>query len=263
MTTTAAPLDRALALARAALGLSSLQLRTTGDGVPAQRADGSGYLLVVPVRLGESVQILSAVADRPFDAATADALVELGPLLAALLPDGAVRSAELALLDAEADNAQIAAELDVVTAALVSARHASPGGDGAAEVALDEAVSAVRRLQRQLRAESLDAGPAAALARLGAVVTGDTSVLAGLRPALAVAVQRVAETLQRLDESGQLGVEITELTVKFRVGHADKVRDASELERWCRRVSALGGELVRLPDGVELQLTRPRHEGRR
>ena len=252
--------DRALALIQRALRLSALTLHPAGAAVPSQR-DAGGYLLAVPIRVGGEVQVLTAEADRPFDAALADTVVELASVFAELAaadpPAGRSRAATQAVLDLEADRAGIAARLDGVADALVAAKHAAT--DPAAVDAVEHALTLLRREQRRLRAETLDAGLAAALRRNGTAVVGDEGRLASLPPALAVAVERVAEALSwqavsEQDDPGQISVEVTDLVVKFRLDSAEKMRDASELDRWGRRVSALGGELVMQPRGVELWL---------
>lgn len=259
MAATPIALDRALALVRRVLRLSALALHPRGAAVPTQR-DANGYLLAVPVRIGDAVQVLTAEADRPFDEALAETVVELAALLADLAaagPAGAARAAAQAVLDLEADRAQIAAQLDAVTDALVTAKHAAI--DPADIDGIEHALGLVRREQRRLRAETLDAGLPAALRRLDCAVIGDEAALRALPPALAVAVQRVAEALAAAatrgrDEPGRISVEITELVVKFRLDSAEKIQDASELDRWSRRVSALGGELAVEPGGVDLRL---------
>jgi len=261
MTATSPELGRALALARRTLRLTTLSLRPAGAAVPAQRDDT--YVLAVPIRVGGVVYVLTAEADRPFDSAMAETVVEFAGLFAGLADPS---SANQAVLDLEADRAQIATELEVVAEALVAAKHAAIEPADAA--AVEHALTLLRREQRRLRAYTLDAGLAAALRHGGLTVGGDVDRLVDLPPALAVAVQRVAEALSReargdSDEPGQISVEVTELEVKFRLDSADKIRDASELDRWGRRVSALGGELVVQPGGVDLKLPDRRDEGRR
>lgn len=262
MTAPSPALDRALALARRALHLTGLALHPAGSSVPAQRAE-DGYVLAVPVRVGDAVQVVTAEADRPFDSALAETVVEFAGFLAELADAG---PASQAVLDLEADRAQIAAELDVVADALVRAKHSAI--EPADVDAVEHALTLLRREQRRLRAQSLDAGLASALQQAGLTVLGDVERLAAIPPALAVAVQRVAEALRReasgdSDEAGQISVEFTDLVVKFRLDSAEKIRDASELDRWGRRVSALGGELSVQPGGVELRLPARRDEGRR
>jgi hypothetical protein len=233
-----------------------------GRAVPAQRGPGEAdYRLVVPIRAGGRVRALTAEADHPFDAELAEVLVELGAVLSAPLSTEGIatrRAAGQALLDLEADRAQTAADLDAVADGLVAARHALAEAGSPTE-AIDRALLRVRVLRRDLRAQALDAGPAAALRSLGFSLTGDIDVLARLTPPAAIAVQRIAEAIARRDEPVQTVAHVTELAVKFRVESAEKVCDASELERWDRRVSALGGELLLHPGGVELLLPQPRH----
>ena len=262
MTVASPALDRALALAQRALQLSALALLPAGTAVPAQR-DENAYLLAVPIRIGGVVHVLTAEADRPFDPALAETVVELAGLFAGFADAGA---ASQAVLDLEADRAQIAAELDVVANALVAAKHAAI--EPADVDAVEHALTLLRREQRRLRAHTLDAGLASALRQCGLTVAGEVERLASLPPAFAVAIERVADALCRAaraetDEAAQISVEVTELEVKFRLESAEKIRDASELDRWGRRVSALGGELVVQPRGVEVKLPARRDKGRR
>lgn len=261
MTVALPALNRALALTQRALRLTSLALHPAGAAVPAQRDEA--FVLAVPIRVGGAVHVLTAEADRPFDAAMAETVVELAGLFAGLADSG---PASQAVLDLEADRAQIATELDIVVGALIAAKHTA--ADPADIEAVEHALTLLRRQQRRLRAHTLDAGVVSALHHCGLAVTGDLDRLGTLPPALAVVVQRVAEALVHgtygdVDEPGQISVEVTELVVKFRLDSAEKIRDASELDRWGRRVSALGGELVVQPGGVDLKLPVRRDEGRR
>src|SRR3954471_22275512 len=97
---TAAPpaLDHALALTQRALRLTSLALRPAGAAVPAQRDDA--FVLAVPIRVGGVVHVLTAEADRPFDAAMAEMVVALAGLFAGFADAG---PAGQAVLDLEAD----------------------------------------------------------------------------------------------------------------------------------------------------------------
>lgn len=250
MTASPLALDRALVLVRRALQLSTLALQPAGTAVPSQR-HANGYLLAVPIRVGDAVHVLTAEADRPFDEGMAETLVELARLFA-----GLADTAPQAVLDLEADRAQIAAELDVVADALVTAKHAA--SDPAGVEAVEHALALLRRQQRRLRAHALEAGLASALQHCGFAVVGDVQRLADLPPAVAVVVQRVAEAVSsgpagQPDERGQISAEVTDLAVKFRLDSADNIGDALELDRWGRRVRALGGELVVQPGGVELK----------
>lgn len=262
MTGASLALDRALALTQRALHLTSLTLHPAGAAVPAQR-DEHAYVLAVPIRLADGVHVLTASADRPFDPALAETVVELAGLFAGFADAG---PASQAVLDLEADRAQIAAELDVVADALIAAKHTAV--EPADIDAVERALTLLRREQRGLRAQTLDAGLESALQRCGLTVTGEIDRLKTLPPAQAVVVQRVAEALCRdvqaqADEAGQITVDVTEMEVKFRLESAEKIRDASELDRWGRRVSALGGELVVQPRGVDLRFPDRRDEGRR
>jgi hypothetical protein len=263
VTATSSALDRALELTQRALHLTSLTLHPAGVAVPPQRDSAEGYVLAVPIRLGDAVHVLTAESDQPFDPALAETVVELARLFAGFADAG---PANQAMLDLEADRAQIATDLDVVADALVAAKHTA--AEPADVESIEHALSLLRREQRRLRAHTLDAGLASALQHCGLALVGEIERLASLPPPVAVVVQRVAEALCRqaigdADEPGQISVEITELVVKFRLDSAEKIRDASELDRWGRRVSALGGELVVQPQGVELKFPARRAEGRR
>jgi len=253
MTAASPALSRALTLTQRALHLDALVLHPAGTAVPAQR-DNNAYVLAVPIRIGDAVHVLTASADRPFDPALAETVVELAGLFAGFADAG---PANQAVLDLEADRAQIAAELDVVADALIAAKHTAI--EPADIEAVEHALTLLRREQRRLRAETLDAGLESALYRCGLTIAGEVERLNKLPPAQAVLVQRVAEAVCRAalaeaDEAGQISVDVTELEVKFRLESAEKILDASELDRWGRRVSALGGELLVQPRGVDLRL---------
>jgi hypothetical protein len=256
--TSASPaLARALALTQRALHLTALTLHPPGAAVPAQRATngaGDAYVLAVSIPIGDSVHVLTAAADRPFDPALAETVVELAGVFAGFADSG---PASQAVLDLEADRAQIAAELDVVAGALIAAKHTAI--EPADVHGVEHALTLLRREQRRLRAQTLDAGLVSALQTGGISVVGDVDRLDRLPPAQAVVVQRVAEALSRAataqaDEVGHISVEVTELEVKLRLDSAENIGDASELDRWGRRVSALGGELLVQPRGVDLRL---------
>jgi signal transduction histidine kinase len=255
-------------------------------------------VLDVPVRRGAEVHgILTVTAPRPFtdvDAALLAAIADvLAPLLVADAASDAV-AAGRAVLDEEADRAQVAATLlDGVGEALVSVRYAAEmvGAGRVEPAALDEpvraALAAVRHAHRDLRAHALEAGLRSALRELSErragdrpddgmselrlLVDADDPQLDAISPPVAVTVQRVAEAALR-GASGQAVIRAfcADQRVKLFVESAEIAYDASELNRWARRVHALGGDLRLRPDGVELSLpaglwpqgSTAQHEGR-
>jgi hypothetical protein len=235
---------------------------TTSPGQPA------AWVLDVPVRrAGAWSAVLSASAVAPFTpeqaallqaVAAALSLVSLPPLPSPLVAGQAV-------LDAEADLALVAAELDeTVAESLVALRHTDPAQvRDAASAALAE----VRRIGRDLRAAALGDGLRAALAELrerGATVHASDAALDDAPPAVAVLVERVAEAVCRqVGGSVRITASADGFSVKLQVESADNAVDASELERWRRRAHALRGELRHWPGGVELSLpAAPGNEGR-
>jgi len=252
----------------------SLVLRSAPGGpveiaaVGSPPAGAGQWMLDVPVRRGDAWSaVLAAVAVAPF---TPDQAALLQAVAAALslvsLPGLPSRSvASQAVLDAEADLALVAAELDeTVAESIVALRHTDPAQVRAAASA---ALAEVRRIGRELRAVALGDGLRAALAELrerGATVQAADQALDDVAPAAAVLVERVAEAVCRqLGGRARITASADELTVKLRVESADNAIDASELERWRRRAHALRGELRHWPGGVELSLpTAPGNEGR-
>jgi hypothetical protein len=230
--------------------------------------DGDEWVLDVPVRRGDAWStVLAAVAVAPFTpeqaallqaVAAALSLVSLPPLPSRLV-------AAQAVLDAEADLALVAAELDeTVAESIVALRHTDPAQvRDAASAALAE----VRRIGRELRAAALGDGLRAALGELrerGATVHAEDVALDEVPPAVAVLVERVAEAVCRqLGGRTRITATAGKLSVKLRVESADNAIDASELERWRRRALGMRGELRHWLGGVELSLpTAPGHEGR-
>ena len=183
-----------------------------------------------------------------------------------------------AILDGEADRAQVAASLlEDLGNALVAIRYAAElvaaarADPGALDEPISAALAAYRNAYRDLRADALEAGLRAALHQLPDRFGGDrlNDGMPGLRvtvvaddprldvlpPALAVLVQRVAEAALRWSRgSAAVRVINSGLRVKLCVDSAEIAYDASELGRWSRRASALGGDLLLRPDGVELDL---------
>lgn len=224
---------------------------------PARRPLDDAWVLDVPLRRGGvAVGVLTAVSDAPFTPQLAGLLSDVAGALA-LATSAPVEVAARALLDAEADLAAFAAHLgETVGEALVALRHTLPADRDAA---LRETLRALREVQRELRATSLDGGLRAALLRLrepGVVgVDAADPLLDAVDPAPAVLVERVAVlTCRNAVGPVQITADIDGRTVKLRVLSADNAVDASELARWRRRAGALHGELRHWPGGVELIL---------
>jgi hypothetical protein len=283
--------DDVLAATRTALACSSQRLRSSHDvlaagagPVPAQGGP-QRWELDLPVRTSGQVSgVLTAVSDRPFTAGQGEALAGVADLLALVAahlrrPDPeAVVPAGRSILDAEADLAQAAGDLHAtVGQALVTIRYAADRvAAGHADAAsLDEpiraAVAAFRQVHRDLRAHALEAGLRVALREIAlregadrpddgrppltVAVDAEDPTLDEVPPAVAVAVQRVAEAaLRGATGQARVIVRMTPLGVKLTLECADIAYDASELDRWSRRVSALGGALRPRPHGVELEL---------
>jgi len=193
-------------------------------------------------------------------------------------PPRSVTDASQAILDGEADRAQVAASLlEELGDALVAIRYAAElvAAGGADPGAMDEpirvALAACRNAYRDLRAHALEAGVRAALQQLPDRFGGDRlhDGMPGLRvaveasdprldalpPAVAVLVQRVAEAaLRGATTHANVRAIRDGNRVKLCVDSAEIAYDASELSRWSRRASALGGDLLLRSDGVELDL---------
>ena len=286
-----------LQLAVHALGCDEMVLRDAAGGrvvtraqsaqVPQPRQPADRWALDAPVRRrGELFAVLTAAGAEPFTAERATALTALadtiGLAMAAARSDAAAartrRQAGQAVLDAEADRAQLAASVDDRVAHDLVALHytAERVRAGLADPAdLREparaALAAYRLAQRDVRSHALQAGLRAALAEVASraaadrpddgqpglrvTVTADDPRLDQLSPPIAVTLERVAEALLR-GATGQasLRAAVEGRTVKLRADSADIAYDASELDRWNRRVEALGGLLRADPDGVELTL---------
>jgi hypothetical protein len=292
----ATALPDVLQLSAQALGCDELVLRDAGGAgmlaraqgspVPMPRSEQDRWALDAPVRRrGAVLAVLTGSSSEPFTAEQAAALTALadalGLALAAARADDAGagrRQAGQAVLDSEADRAQLATALhhrvshDLValqyTAELVRAGKAAPGD---LREPVRAALTAYRQAQRDLRAHALEDGLRAALAELGrrvaadrpddghpplkVTIRADSPQLDELPPPVAVTVERVAEAVLR-GAAGQASVfaAVEGQTVKLRVDSADIACDASELDRWNRRVSALGGILESDQQGVELTL---------
>ena len=285
--------DQALALARDALGCARLTLRAGDDfggfaplsesaRVPEQ-GGADRWVLDLPVRARGTLHgVLTAVADRPFTEVDGRALGALADSLALGLSSAAgALPAARAVLDAEADRAQAAADLHAtVEQVLIPVRYAAERlrelhpDAGAVTEPLAAALAAVRHVHADLRAHALEAGLRVALgeiarsgrgdrpddgrAPLAVTVVADDPALDALPSAVAVTVQRVTEAVLRgATGSAKLLATYDGEGVKLRVECADTAYDASELDRWSRRVSALGGSLRLRPGGVELDVPAP------
>jgi hypothetical protein len=285
-----------LQLAAQALDCDELVLRDAMGGgvvaraqptpVPGQRDRVDRWALDAPVRRrGVVLAVLTGYSGRPFTTERAAALTALadtlGLALAAARADdagAARRQAGQAVLDAEADRAQLATALhdrvahDLVALQYTAARmlegRAAPGD---LREPARAALTAYRQAQRDLRTHALEAGLRSALAELAGRVAADRPddgqpplrvtirandpLLDELPPPVAVTVERVAEAVLR-GATGRASVvaAVEDQTVKLRVDSADIACDASELDRWNRRVNALGGFIRTDSDGVELTL---------
>ena len=282
-------LPDALQLVAAAVGCDELQVRAadTLSGIatgpsPAPPAGRTSTRLEIPLRrTGEFYGVLSVTASRSLTDADARLLAAVADTVAlTLAADGRPErwSAGRAVLDEEADRAQVAATLlDGVGEALVSVRYAAElveaGREGrhVLEEPVRAALAALRHAHRDLRAHALESGLRAALRELPDRWAGDRpddgmpelrlSVeaedpgLDALAPPVAVTVQRVAEAALR-GATGRAWVRASceGERVKLRVDSAEIAYDASEMNRWARRALALGGDLRLRPDGVELSL---------
>ena len=256
-------------------GARSLTLRPFPAG-PVEAAASRGGVadlravsaLDVPVRRGGSwAGVLAAVATTPFtpDQAALLQVVATALVLVSPAPGPSPLVAAQAVLDAEADLALVAAELDeTVAESLVALRHTDPAQ---VRVAATAALAELRKIGRELRAAALDDGLRAALGELrerGSTVHASDPALDAVPPAIAVLVERVAEAVCRqVGGRTRITASVDEFSVKLQVESADNAIDASELERWRRRAHALRGELRHWPGGVELSLpTAPGNEGR-
>jgi hypothetical protein len=247
----------------AAPTLRELTLRTpAGALVSATRPSTAGELrwaLDLPVRGGGTCSgVLTAVSCEPLTIDEGRVLRAVADAMALIRGDAGIppQSAARAVLDAEADLALVAAELEeTVAASLVALRHTDPDLVRAAATA---SLAEVRRIGRRLRAQALGDGLRAALAALrdwGATVEADAAALDEAAPAVAVLVERVAQTAcGNAVGTVRIWASADKLAVKLRVESADNEIDASEVERWRRRAQALHGELRHWAGGVELIL---------
>jgi hypothetical protein len=249
---------------RARPALRSLTLREPGAAVVLatgrpSAAGEAGWVLDVPVRFrGTWSGVLCAVSGEPLTGEDAAILRGVAHALA-LVGDAeglSAPAAARALLDAEADLALVAAELEeTVAESIVALRHTDPDNVRAAATA---SLAEVRRIGRRLRAQALGDGLRAALGALrgwGVTVDAADPALDAVAPAVAVLVERVAQAACGA-AIGAVHVHAVGSgpEVKLRVASADNEIDASEVERWRRRARALHGELRHWSGGVELTL---------
>jgi len=263
---------------------SAVLARSRCERIPAQ-PDRRPYVLDVPVRrTTELAGVLTVTAARGFtdgDAALLHGLAAVIALALAADPVSSAWSAARAILDEEADLAQASAVLsEGVGDALVAVRYAADlVAAGRADAgALDEpvraAMTAFQHVHRDGQAHALTVGLRAALHQLPerfagdrlddgmpelrVFVLADDAELDDLPPAVAVLMQRVAEVaLRGAVGHANLRATIAGSGVKLLVESAEIAYDASELGRWSRRASALGGDLVARSGGVELEVPLP------
>jgi hypothetical protein len=277
-----------------ALELSDIMLRSPDrtavlgrsrcERIPSQ-PERRPYVLDVPVRrTTEIAGILTVTAARPLtdgDAALVHGFAALLALALGAGPAPAALSAARSILDEEADRAQAATALSGgLGDALVAIRYAADLVAAGREDAgvLDEpiraALTAFHHAHRDGQAHALTVGLRAALHQLPerfagdrlddgvpelrVSVTADDAELDDLPPSVAVLVQRVAEVaLRGAVGQADLRVTIAGSRVKLLVESAEIAYDASEMGRWLRRASALGGDLVARSGGVELEVPIP------
>jgi hypothetical protein len=272
-------LGKALQELAEAVGARGVALRSLPDGVLLARHDRSFHLigdpsrppartLQIPVRSrGRVLALLTVTSNSQLSDPAAEVITAAADVLALVLagvPSSYDSSAQ-AVLDGEADRAQLAADVDErLRESLVALRHTDPAHAAGAVTA---ALAAARDIVRELRATALHGGLRRALAELrgsGVAVHASEPALDRLPPAVAVVVERVAEVVVRTAVGTvQITATAGNGAVKLSAESADNAVDVSELERWARRARALGGELRYWPGGVELNLPAgPIDEGR-
>jgi hypothetical protein len=247
----------------------------------APRSAGDLFVLDVPLRVaGRLLAVLTAYAPGPFGAADAAVLCGVSDVVALALAVAAVGSDPgQALLDAEADRADMAAQLhDTVGQALVAARYSADlaltGRADPQTVAdgLHAAVELMRGCLRGLRGRAVNGRLGTVLTELAAECANrraagdsdapvvrlrgaDAPALDSLPPPVAVLGHRVVEAALA-GVTGQVTVTVTVRSnrLKLAVEGAENPCDTGALDRWTRRASALGGELVRVWNGVRLDV---------
>jgi len=220
--------------------------------------DRGAYSLELPVRhRGRVLAVLSVARPRAWPLRAAEALRVVADIVGLALAEFSAprRVAAQAVLDAEADRAQLVADIEELREALVALPHTESANLPTATAA---ALGAVRAIGRELRVTALADGlrhALADLAKAGAFVAADDPALDRLPPAVAVIVERVAEAATRgAVESAQIVATVADGWVKLSAESADNSVDASELERWARRAHALGGDLQQRHGAIELTL---------
>ncbi len=248
---------------------------------PVGASAAASSVLDVPVRAGDHLYgVLTACAQAPFTASAAGALCGVADVLALALAVASHDDAPAqALLDAEADRADVAAQLhDTVGQALVAARYSAElaltgrGDPQAVTDGLQAALVSLRGCLRGLRSRAVDGRLGSLLSELAgdyasrrAAGDGDVPVvrLRGVdHPAVETLPAPVAVLAHRVVEAALAGVTghvTVSVTVrahrlKLSVEGAENPSDAGALDRWTRRASALGGELVRVWNGVRLDV---------
>ncbi len=237
-------------------------------------------LIDVPVRAGGQLcAVLTARGSAPLTSRAAALLLAVGDLLALALAGPVDDAPEQALLDAEADRADVAAQLhDTVGQALVAARYAADlalagrGDVRAVTDGLQAALASLRGCLRALRTRAVDGRLGSLLSELaGEYATrraaGDSDVpavrLRGVdSPAVDELPAPVAVLAHRVVEAALAGVTghvtvsvaVRAHRLKLSVEGAENPCDVGALDRWSRRASALGGELVRVWNGVRLDV---------
>ena len=244
----------------------------TGEAaaIPRMRSADSTAVLSLPLRVrGRVAGFLTVVADArldPTDVALVEAHADL--LALTLVADQDAVDSAGRVLEEEADRAEVAADLhEGPMACLVAARYAldSAADLTAAGNALQHAWVELRRIVLGQRARGLDGDLAGALRSLATELTRTgcpvdlrlTAIEPGSVPAPAAvtAYRAVVAALRGVhgpvtitagrSPAGDLNVAVT---------GAEDVVDAGAIDRWARRIRALGGTVERRPDGLTLHL---------
>lgn len=237
--------------------------------------------LDVPLRVaGRLHAVLTAYSPSVFTGSDAAVLCGVSDVVAlAVAVTAAGSDPAQALLDAEADRADMAAQLhDTVGQALVAARYSADlvlAGQVDPQTVADGLAAALWSLRACLH----DLRGRAADGRLGSVLTdlardyasrraageGDLPVVR-LRGVDAPGIDRlpapVAVLGHRVVEAALAGVTghvtvtvaVRSNRLKLSVEGAENPCDTGALDRWTRRASALGGELVQVWNGVRLEV---------